>query len=549
MGGPSTQATAARSVKRRGAKASRAVFVIHSWLGRAFFLLLTLVTVSGTLAVFRDEIDWLIYPQMRVTPGPERVGLDQIVAAVRDAYPAMGFLGPVPAQAEGPRSALGVVMVSHAQGVRRVWVDPYRGTVLGSTPLMTPGYFLAQLHAYLLIPTWGYAIVCSFAFFLLASLITGLITYRKFWRGFFRTPRRRNLRTLMGDLHRLGGLWSIWFLVIMILTGLWYFWTMVGEPLLGFPKAVREHAPPQLTADELDRLGPRPPVTLGLDALATRVREAFPAFDLRYVRLPASHGAPVTFSGNEGEVLGRNVSQIHIEPYGGRIVGRHLFSEGFNFAYVKTLADALHFGDFAGLASKIVWFVFGAVTSALSVTGFIVFWKRSTHSASPAPPRAGRSLWRVLRPWGGAMGAFKPLNVAVLAFAAYASVVAVRFYGGGAALLPARFEPQAIGPWQLGAVAIAGLGDLADPIRPGGRPMILVEYCADCWPAIKQLWISAGETSAGANGARVVGQPGFAQAYPRLPARFDQATRLWLTAEEWDGTRHEGSWPVRPALP
>ena len=94
---------------------------------------------------------------------------------------------------------------------------------------------MAQLHAYLLIPTWGYAIVCSFAFFLLASLVTGLITYRKFWRGFFRKPRRRNLRTLMGDLHRLGGLWSIWFLVIMIDTGLWYFWIQVGEPLLLFP--------------------------------------------------------------------------------------------------------------------------------------------------------------------------------------------------------------------------------------------------------------------------------------------------------------------------
>ena len=65
--------------------------------------------VSGTLAVFREEIDWLIYPQMRAVPGLERVGLDQIVAAVREALSCDGFFWPVPAQAEGPRSALGVV--------------------------------------------------------------------------------------------------------------------------------------------------------------------------------------------------------------------------------------------------------------------------------------------------------------------------------------------------------------------------------------------------------------------------------------------------------
>ena len=48
--------------------------------------------------------------------------------------------------------------------------------------------------------------------------------------GFFKMPRTdRNLRTLMGDLHRLIGLWSIWFFAIISLTSVYYFfeWDMV----------------------------------------------------------------------------------------------------------------------------------------------------------------------------------------------------------------------------------------------------------------------------------------------------------------------------------
>ena len=86
----------------------------------------------------------------------------------------MGLLGQFPAEADGPRTAIGVIGVSPKDGVRRIWVDPYRGVAQGTTPFVTPGYLLSQFHAYLMIPTWGYAIVCSLVFFLLASLITGL---------------------------------------------------------------------------------------------------------------------------------------------------------------------------------------------------------------------------------------------------------------------------------------------------------------------------------------------------------------------------------------
>lgn len=525
---------------------ARASFTIHSWLGLSFCLLLTVILLSGTLAVFHKEIDWLIYPQSRVTPSSEHAGIDRVLAAVKAVHPDMGLIGQVPVQGEGPRSALNIIAVSPKEGVRRIWVDPYRGVVQGTTPFMMPGYFIAQFHSFLMIPTWGYVIVCSFTFFMLASLVTGLITYRKFWRGFFRRPRGRNLRTLMGDLHRLGGVWSIWFLVIMILTSFFYFWIRVGEPLLGFPQAVVEHEHPRIADEVLDRMGPQPPKMLPLDLLADRVRQALPDFDIRYVHLPETHGAPVTFTGNTGEFFGPNLSEVFIDPYRGDVLGHHLSRDETTFAFVRVLTDAFHFGDFAGLVSKAIWFVFGLITTGLAVSGVIIFWKRTARLTAPRAVSARRRAWRIVKPWGGAMGILKPVNIAILILAVAASVMTLRFYSAAADERAANFVAQEIGPWRLGALIIAGLGDTSDPIRPGARAMVLVRFCSGCWGDIKRLWVNIGPESLGSAGERVTGQPGFARANVRLPQTLERNTRLWMMTESWNGERHEVSWPVIP---
>nr|WP_284701436.1 PepSY-associated TM helix domain-containing protein [Rhodoplanes tepidamans] len=517
--------------------------MVHSWLGLKLFLVLTLVMLTGTLAVLRDEIDWLVYPQLRVVPGAERAGIDAIVAAAQAHDPAAGLLGEVPVVGAGPRTALGIVTVSPDSGVRRVWVDPYRGVVTGTTPLLTPGYFLAQLHAYLLIPVWGYAVVCSFAVVLLIALVTGLVTYKRFWRGFFRVPRARSRRTLTGDLHRLGGVWSLWFLAIMVLTGLWYFWTFVGEPFLGFPHATPHHDPPRLSEADLDRLGPAPPARHSLDAMAATVRREIPGFAIRHVTLPGAAEAPVTFLGNRGELFADLLSKVHVDPYSGAIVGRELAPQAPLLSWLDVLADRFHYGDFGGLVTKLVWVLFGLITTAMAVTGLIVHADRTRRATAAHRPAMLRRL-RWLRPWGGGMGLFKPVNLAVLGLSAWGASVAIGYYGGGAGLATTRFAPQAVGPWRLGATAVASIGDTAPPVRPGGRAILFVDVCPGCWPAIRRLWASVGDAPTEAERTRVGGRPGYATTFLRLPARLDPGTRLWIVAEGWDGARHAASWPL-----
>ena len=209
---------------------------------------------------------------------------------------------------------------------------------------------------------------------------------------------------------------------------------------------------------------------------------------------------------------------------------------------MRVLTDALHFGDFAGLVSKTVWFTFGLITTGLAVSGVIVFWKRSARRAGAQDKSAGRRVLSILKPWGGAMGVLKPLNIAILVFAIAASVMTLRFYSASTDERAANYAVQEIGPWRLGALMIAGLGDTSDPVRPGARAMVLARFCPDCWKDIKRLWVNVGAQSAGAGGQRVIGQPGFASTNVRLPDKMDSETRLWMVAEGWDGRLHQVSW-------
>ena len=56
--------------------------------------------------------------------------------------------------------------------------------------------------------------------------------------------------------------------------------------------------------------------------------------------------------------------------------------------WLEGLTDPLHFGDFAGLISKLIWFIFGAVLSLMIFSGMLVWHKRTAPVKARAPRRA-----------------------------------------------------------------------------------------------------------------------------------------------------------------
>lgn len=106
-----------------------------------------------------------------------------------------------------------------------LYVNPYTGAI----QWQDPGLQLRSLHprsARLVAGAvhqrfqLGLVPVSLLGLPMLASLVTGLVVYKKFWKGFFKPVRTgHGSRIFWGDLHRLAGVWSIWFIAVISITG------------------------------------------------------------------------------------------------------------------------------------------------------------------------------------------------------------------------------------------------------------------------------------------------------------------------------------------
>jgi uncharacterized iron-regulated membrane protein len=367
----------ARPAKRRSLWWS-----VHSWAGFKLSIFLTFILATGTLAVFAHEFDWLLTPSMRVAPrDAPRASWGTVAEAAQRAAPdarLTTIFAPI-----DPWFAVEAWAGPQKGAPRRIYVDPWTGKVTGQHGWANIHRFLRQVHRHLMLPTRiGIPIVCSLALLLAASLVTGIVTYKKWWRGFFRWPRAGDTRRLSGDIHRLAGLWSLWFVALISLTGIWY----MVETLGGY-------AP----VDQPPKIGERPPPTgPALDRLVAIARRAKPSLDIREVRFTPEQG--VIFLGQDRAWLVRDrVTGVAIDPANERVTMTLDGTELSAHQRISEMADPLHFGTFGGLPTKILWFVFGALMTALSVTGTMIFALRLSRVETGGGVRIA---WRGMGIWG-----------------------------------------------------------------------------------------------------------------------------------------------------
>lgn len=147
-------------------------YTIHGWLGLNFGLMLFIVCLSGTIAVVSHEIDWLCTPSLRVTPTETRASWGTMTNAVRAAYPD-SELQYVNAPL-GAWFACEFILKSPARVSKRVYVDPYTGSVKGHAPWFNAQRFFRDFHRRFFWYSWlGIWVVAAFGFVLLGAVASG----------------------------------------------------------------------------------------------------------------------------------------------------------------------------------------------------------------------------------------------------------------------------------------------------------------------------------------------------------------------------------------
>jgi len=506
---------------------NKTLFTLHGWLGMNFGLLLLWVCLSGVIASLTFEIEWLSQPGLRIeAEGPIR--WQATYDALRAAYPEYQVSGYARHEPVVMDSMAWSSYVIRPDGdFAQVHVDPYAGEVVRAPNRLYLQDVVRQLHyRFLGGGSWGFYLVCFVAFPLLFSIVSALLFFKRWWRHLFRLRFGSGGRVFLSSLHRVTGVWSLIFGLIIAITGVWY---LVEDflPAEAFPEY------PTVAEQRLAAVGPTPPA-LPLERYIEAAREAFPGLEPSGIYLPTGPDDVVQVRGRTGRILVRDrANAVFLDPFDASVVGIHDSSRDGALKWWMNAADALHFGFWGGLASKILWAFFGLCLPVMVLTGGYLSWRRAG-IVGPGNPFRNR-IARHDQPWWRR----RPLRTWIMLVVTGLIIVWVIDGYERRAGAPAPFVEIGevdIGPWQARVIR-----------EPGARPDEPVRYAVafDAGPGkavnLKRATLgyanddSSGE--AGQNAVELQGATHLMRGALPIPAGLRGDSGLRLSAETWEGDR------------
>ncbi|NBB09874.1 PepSY domain-containing protein [Pseudomonas sp. SLFW] len=373
---------------------SRRWFLIHSWMALPIWFFVLFVCVTGTLAVVSEEIVWLTHPEARATKPSDAAVLmsyDQMIEKMKQASPGLIVQSIRP---HNETHFATTMQVSYSDGrLAEVYVNPYTGLIQGESAAFNFKKFTRALHGWLLVPfsngySWGWYVVSFLGVLLTGSVVTGVVVYKRFWRGFFKAPRlAHGARVFWGDFHRLAGLWSMGFVALIAVTATWFLvQAVLSDHHIEFPD------PPasQLMTDNDIPKTPAGsyPQPLNPDQAIHLVSKRIPGFQPGYINLPR-HAYDYLDIGGQGKVpfIYQSVS---MNPYTGAIAISRLMRDRPTLEVLVKMMRPLHTGDFGGLWIKLIWCFFGILLSLMVLSGLLIWSKRTVKATASLLNRSAR---------------------------------------------------------------------------------------------------------------------------------------------------------------
>jgi uncharacterized iron-regulated membrane protein len=356
-------------------------FQLHGWFSLPVWIIFCFVCLTGTISVISHELTWLTNSSARAE-NPENLpakSMPDLIAIVEQAYPTAKVTTAMSFESYLVNA---VVFTDSDKPFAIAYVNQYTGEIQEINQGVTFISFMRSLHAWLLFP-WqnsysvGYYLVCAMAIVMLGALITGLIVYKGFLRAFIQPKLRitQGKKTFLGDLHRLAGVWSLWFMLLMSVTGLWY---LVQAVLWQNDVEIDPHAPiiSETILPKANGSIPIKPYDLN-DALVIAQKQ-FPDFQATYITPPEHYRDTYKLYGEGDFIFYDEYSYgVMVNPWSGNIESVRTPDDMTALQTLSHIAHPLHYGTIGGIWTKIIWFIFGIFLTGMSITGFLMWGERT----------------------------------------------------------------------------------------------------------------------------------------------------------------------------
>jgi uncharacterized iron-regulated membrane protein len=202
----------------------KAIFQVHLWTGLILGLYVLLMSVSGTILIYRVDISKasLHPPSITAGPGP-RMTAGQLQQAVQRAHPNYQFVKL--SDRKGPNQPVEISLEHSGKELQRLF-NPYTGADLGDA---VPASFrfiewLTDLHDNLLYEPVGRVVNGIGGIATILLCFTGAVVWwpgAGKWRRALTVSWKADAKSFNWALHRAMGIWSIVFIFLWGLSGVY----------------------------------------------------------------------------------------------------------------------------------------------------------------------------------------------------------------------------------------------------------------------------------------------------------------------------------------
>ncbi|WP_085299567.1 PepSY-associated TM helix domain-containing protein [Cognaticolwellia mytili] len=348
----------------------------HGWIGIIISSLLFTIFFAGSVSLFRDEIfQWSVQPTQAVEQG-EILSVSEIMqlAIAGRPFNAKEHLTIIPPSEENPYYQAYVDLIEEEAGREYIGLlmDPVSGKVVGEIDQFILAEFIYHLHRDLNIPYGVYLLgfVTLFFFFMLLSGI--LIHARKLIGNFFQYRTQSNSRSKLLDMHNVIGTISLPFTLMYALSGLIFNLVIIYQ--IAFAVILYKGDQDALLKDAGVRSvevewQSQPYQYQNIDQLVER-------YSLEFGHMPVvirmyNYGDKSTAMHLIGLVDGMFAQryEVALNLIDDSIIFKDDAEQHSEVRHgIDTLSE-LHFGGFAGLDLRFIYFILGIAVCALIVTG------------------------------------------------------------------------------------------------------------------------------------------------------------------------------------
>lgn len=354
------------------------LFKWHSTLAIVFMLPVLIICITGSILVFKVEIDSLLRPHHMVVDAPAqaRQNLDSLMQTITDTYPDYALAGWELFDDQA-RSDTAYVIKLNTTDWYKIYIDQYTGQVL-SAPATMEHYitdWLLELHYTFLLHFNGTIIGLIIGLLMLFLGVSGIILYRGFWRKLFTLRWHAALRTLLSDMHKFVGILASPIFLVIAFTGVYWNTSILIHEILEHSDGT-EHVNMTQALHSPD---------IRFEDLHFDTTKAIDSFNATYLAIPNEPDMQIYFFGEvqtNNPVISQYASMITYDRHTGERLGAMDIRQASIWNKIDDSTRKLHFGYFAGIWSKIVWCIIGLAPVILAITGVVMFGLRRKPNAS-----------------------------------------------------------------------------------------------------------------------------------------------------------------------